>query len=335
MARLKRTSKRRRISRAPVCLTAFLLAGCEFPVMPAVIDDHGHVETDSTDIVIDWERPYPIHIEWLFCQWDPRKCRPLDIATEMVPRGEYGIRQSTTEWARILAPTPVPDAPVATRSFQCYGGPRVEEGTALPSGITIQIIVSDKDADQVGGGTCYHNIDERGAPVMVIMHMYTLRALEVERERFIWRNMAMHETGHGLQSGRRWQSSMVVATDSSHAWVTDSAFVAAFNALGGDDFEGPKVLTDWPWCNGCHWHTCIAPNDVMATVWYPYVEITNLTLSSLHEGLLAHPQADTLYTTRRHECPNGTGGSENRNPFTWERSPPDRQMEDGKGAPSF
>lgn len=295
------------------------VAACELPVTTAVGGSPGYVVIDTTLIVVDTERPYPIHIEWMFCQWEPRDCAPLDFDNDIPPLAVRGIRQSTAEWASILAPTPFAASPVTKRSFQCYGGPRVETGTKLESGITVQVIVSDKDADQIGGGTCYHHIGEAGAPVMVIMHIYTLAALAKEREPFIWRNVAMHESGHGLQSGRRWGASMVVAADSSHAWVTDSAYVAAFDALGGKNFDGPKVLTDWPWCNGCHWHTCIAPNDVMATVWYPYVEVTDLTLSSLHEGLDAHPQGHMLYTTRRDKCPKGTAGHLQPNDFAWER----------------
>ena len=268
---------------------------------------------------------YPIHIEWLFCQWESRECRPLDFDTEITPVAEYGIRQSTLEWARILAPTPGAGTHIARTGFRCYGGPPVAAGDTLPSGITIHIIVSDKDADQIGGSTCYHDV-ENGVPTMVIAHFYTLIALNNGRDRepFIWRNIAMHESGHGLQSGRRWGNSMVLASDSSMAWVTDSAYVAAFDALGGKDFDGPKVLTDWPWCGGCHWNKCIAPNDVMATVWYPNVEVTDLTLASLHDGLVAVPQDIMLHTNRRDECPQ-LGSHTQADDFVWET------LEDGRG----
>ena len=89
---------------------------------------------------------------------------------------------------------------------------------------------------------------------------------------------------------KAWLESRIVSPDSTMAWVTDSSYIATFDAMGGAEFKGEKVLTDWPYCSGCHWNGCIAPREIMATVWYPDAEITNLTLSALLPGFQARAQ---------------------------------------------
>ena len=290
----------------------FLLAvvGCELPTHPAVSGPSSPAKIDTSAVVIDWERPYPIHLEWWFCEWrSPETCEAMDDPYSVMPAAAAnGIYSSTAEWARVLAPTPVAPA-VAERDFSCYGGPRTPKGSQLPPGTTIQIVVTDEDRIKIGGGARYFVQDEYGVPVLVVCHYYTLRALEQDHEAWLWYNVGLHESGHGFMDGPAWQRSKVVSSDSTMAWVTDSSYVAAFDAMGGSDFEGEKVLTDWPWCEGCHWNTCIAPREIMATVWYPDAGITNLTLSALLPGFQARAQRNRLRTDRWDDCPGTTSGN--------------------------
>ena len=252
---------------------------------------------------------YPIHLEWWYCEWQkPETCEEVDPYALMPPQGVDGIRSSTAEWATVLAPTPAAPA-VAERSFHCWGGPTKPAGTKLPPGTTIQVVVTDEDADAGGGGRGYFALSETGVPTLVACQYYTLQALERDRSASSWHDLALHEAGHGFQDWDRWRKSMVVSADSTRGWLADSAWVATFDAMGGADFPGEKVLTDWPWCEGCHWNYCIALPDIMSSTPHPIKEITNLTIAALPPGFRAVPQRNRLWTDYWDECPGQTSGT--------------------------
>lgn len=252
---------------------------------------------------------YPIHLEWWYCEWQkPETCEEVDPYAIWPPQGVDGVRSSTAEWATVLAPTPAAPA-VAERSFSCWGGPTKPAGTELPPGTTIQVVVTDEDGDKGGGGRGYFALSETGVPRLVVCQYYTLQALERDRSASAWHDLALHEAGHGFQDWDRWRKSMVVSADSTRAWLADSAWVATFDAMGGADFPGEKVLTDWPWCEGCHWNYCIALPDIMSSTPHPIKEITNLTLAALPPGFQAVPQRNRLWTDWWHECPGPTSGT--------------------------
>ena len=242
------------------------------------------------------------------CEWKkPETCEEVDPYAVMPPLAVDGILSSTAEWATVLAPTPAAPA-VAERSFNCWGGPTIPAGTKLPPGTTIQIVVTDEDLYGVGGGRCYFELSETGVPTLVASHYYTLQALERDRSALDWYQLPLHESGHGFQDWDRWWKSIVVSADSTRAWLADSAWVATFDAMGGADFPGEKVLTDYPSCGGCHWHYCIALPDIMASTPHPVKEITNLTLAYLPPGFRAVPQRNRLWTDYWDECAGQTSG---------------------------
>ena len=247
---------------------------------------------------------YPIHLEWWYCEWQkPETCEEVDPDAVWPPLFVDGIRSSTAEWATVLAPTPAAPA-VAERRFSCHNGPRIPAGTELPPGTTIQIVVTDEDRNAAGGGTCYFALSETGVPTLFVGHYYTLQAVRrTDRSPWSWYQLGLHESGHGFQDTDRWRKSMVVSADSTRAWLADSAWIATFDAMGGADFPGEKVLTDWPWCKGCHWHYCTASPDIMSSIPHPVKEITNLTLASLWPGFKAVPQLNRLWTDYWDKCP--------------------------------
>ena len=270
-------------------------------------------------------RPYPMHVKWHWCDWTPSGCevlREIDPDRVLPPHMVSGLRAGIAEWAAVLAPTPAP-APFVVpaggsgqrwdfwcRDWTAHWTP----GDTIRAGLELHIIVEedidlgDSDRPPAGGGPpCYYNVWWDGAtavPVLTgIVHVSTdfMAADPRARSHRGWRWFGMHEIGHVMGVGD-WSESTEATPDGSGLVVTREAIVAAFDRLGGAEYPGKKV----PLSEGCpcHWHRCIARNDVMASGGdFNSQVITDLSLSALRLGFEAEAQGHTLPTDAWHTCP--------------------------------
>ncbi len=262
------------------------LVACELPVRPVATSPDQPIELDGTSIVIDRQRPYPIHARWWICE-DASDCP--GTRTEVTPAAfpdsvADGFALAMPVLANLLSPTPavpfiIPKSPRdgSIYYWRCNRGfdNHLRTGDTIPPGLTLHIVYMPNDHDArytAAAAPCgwdrfsgQHPLSEADKSVMGVVMVPPLRGTRphtVNR----WRRIALHEVGHILGVGwfhhtQRWGDSYVTSADSTMHWLTDSTIVGTFDRAGGTAYPGRKV----PVADRYHWHPCASKGDVMAS----------------------------------------------------------------------
>ena len=258
---------------------------CEIPTLPAVAGDPIARATDTTAIITDRARPYPIHLYYLGDIHD-------------VIREE--TRSAANEWARLLAPTPtapfVFDTGVAN-SFQGAQGQftfTYDPGDTLAPGLHVFVLTTPRNTRGwgLGGPSNLHKYGRSDAgtqPVgMVWFNWEAISELPTLGSiRGLTASTALHELGHvlGIGTSERWKRHTEVP-DSTKPWsafFSDSAAIAVFDKMGGTDFPWKKIPITG---DGSHWDGCAGHYDIMGTHRNETSTVTELTLASLSKGFV-------------------------------------------------